>query len=102
MEPPHPHPHLSPLSTLHGLALTASLSHLSPHLVSHHSQSLTASPCHSLGLTLISSSSRSRAPAFASSAEETDGTSQAASAPLDDGVGRRLLVSSRSWKFGTS
>ncbi|QHN82764.1 uncharacterized protein DS421_20g698650 [Arachis hypogaea] len=61
---PHPQSHLSSLSTLHGLTLTASLSRLSPHLVSHHSQSLTASLHHSLGLALISSSSRSRAPVF--------------------------------------
>ncbi|XP_072074259.1 uncharacterized protein [Arachis hypogaea] len=90
LDTPGPHPHRVTLS-------------LSLHLVSRHSQSLTASPRLSLSLALISSSSRSCAPAFASSAEEADGTSQAASAPLDGGGGgSRLLVSSRSRKFETS
>ncbi|XP_020960752.1 uncharacterized protein LOC107605184 isoform X1 [Arachis ipaensis] len=60
--PPTPASSLFSLDTPEGLTFVASLSRLSPHLVSCHSQSLTASPRHSLGLALISSSSRSRAP----------------------------------------
>ncbi|QHO37621.1 hypothetical protein HN51_004057 [Arachis hypogaea] len=56
---------------------------------------------HSLVSPLTSSSSRSRAPAFASSAAEADGANQAASAPLGGGCGR-LLVSSPSRNQSTS
>ncbi|XLS99408.1 hypothetical protein HN51_042143 [Arachis hypogaea] len=74
--------------------LTSSLFHLSPHLDSHHSQSLTP---HFVALSVSHlvpssrSSPRSCAPVFGSSAAEADGISQAAAAP--SGGGRRHLVS---------
>ncbi|KAL4300057.1 hypothetical protein AHAS_Ahas17G0162800 [Arachis hypogaea] len=90
---------LSRRSLTYGLTFTSSLSRLSPHLVSRHSQSLTTLPRHSLGQSVSHlvpsprSLSRSRAPAFASAAAEADETNQAASAPSGGG---RLLMS-QSW-----